>query len=326
MASRQETVKRLFESVLSLQPTQRQAFLDRECGVDLELRRIVEELLADDARAGSFLLHPPLEHVDKAALFEQLIAWPTLPLDSTYDISSGPRGEQLKPGQTLNDRFVVVRCIAKGGMGEVYEAEDRYLQRTHVALKTILPHIADNPSFRKRFEREVLLAHEVSHPNLCPIYELYHCDEPPPEFLFLTMKLLPGKTLTGRLKDGPSLATNEKIAIVKQISAGLVAIHDADIIHRDIKPSNIMLDGSGPDLRLWITDFGLARVFESETTLHSQRAVAGTPGYLAPELNSGSLLRRRLIFLRLEWFCMSYSPVKGLKLSPMEPLSSRAPN
>ena len=72
--------------------------------------------------------------------------------------------------------------------------------------------------------------------------------------------------------------------VLRQMAAGLVAIHDAGIVHRDIKPNNVMLDGQGPDLRLWITDFGLARAFESETTLHARGVVPGTPGYIAPEL------------------------------------------
>ncbi len=149
-------------------------------------------------------------------------------------------------------------------MGEVYEAEDSFLQGVQVALKTILPQIADDPDLQQRFEREVLLARQVNHPNLCPIYDIFHCHQPPPSFLFLTMKLLPGETLATRLRRTTSVSIAEGVAILKQMAAGLAAIHAAGIIHRDIKPNNIMLDGTGPDVRLCITDFGLARAYESE--------------------------------------------------------------
>ena len=172
-------------------------------------------------------------------------------------------------------------------MGEVYEAEDRFLQGVHVALKTILPQIADDPALRQRFEREVLLAREVSHPNLCPIYDIFHCEQPPANFLFLTMKLLPGETLAARLRRTTSIPIAEGLAILKQMAAGLAAIHAAGIIHRDIKPNNIMLDGIGSKVRLCITDFGLARAHEAEPSLSGKGLVAGTPDYMAPELYAG---------------------------------------
>ncbi len=172
-------------------------------------------------------------------------------------------------------------------MGEVYEAEDRFLQGVHVAVKTILPQIADEPALRQRFEREVLLAREVSHPNLCPIYDIFRCEQPPGNFLFLTMKLLPGETLSARLRGTASISIAEGLAILKQMAAGLAAIHAAGIIHRDIKPNNIMLDGTGSEVRLCITDFGLARDHEADPSLSGKGLVAGTPDYMAPELYQG---------------------------------------
>ena len=130
-----------------------------------------------------------------------------------------PPGGRLNPGQVLMGRFLILRFIAKGGMGEVYEVQDRFLQGVHVALKTILPQIADDPALRQRFEQEVLLAREVSHPNLCPIYDIFHCDQPA-DFLFLTMKLLAGETLASRLRRTASLPIAEGFAIFKQMAAG----------------------------------------------------------------------------------------------------------
>jgi tetratricopeptide (TPR) repeat protein len=287
MAGQQELVEQLFEAALALKPTEREAFFDQKCGGDPELRRMVEDLLAEDARAGSFLRHPPFDFLGKATGILHPCADETRPINGNGTPSGTTLTGRLKPGQTLIDRFLVVRFIAKGGMGEVYEAEDLFLQGVHVALKTIRSHISGDPDSQQRFEREVLLARQVIHPNLCPIYDIFHCEEPPTNFLFLTMKLLPGETLAARLHGLIPISIEEGLAILKQMAAGLAAIHDAGIVHRDIKPNNILLDGAGKDVRLCITDFGLARAYESETTIAGKGEVAGTPGYIAPELLLG---------------------------------------
>ena len=103
----------------------------------------------------------------------------------------------------------------------------------------------------------------------------------------MTMKLLPGETLSARLRATPAISTVEAMAILRQMAAGLQAIHDAGIIHRDIKPNNIMLEGSGPEVRLSITDFGLARAHQTEQWSLGKGVVAGTPEYMAPELLAG---------------------------------------
>ncbi|HEY5253974.1 MAG TPA: serine/threonine-protein kinase [Acidobacteriaceae bacterium] len=283
MAGQPESVAVLFESALALQPSERKAFLDQECGHDTALRQSVENLLAEDARAGSFLQHPAIDFLDKTILDGLPSAWAN---HAAGDMEN-PMSHSLQPGQILIDRFVIVRLIAKGGMGEVYEAEDRLLQEVHVALKTILPHVADEPALQKRFEREVLLAREAVHPNLCPIYDIFHSDRQTPNFLFLTMKLLPGETLAARLQKPTPISTEEGFAILKQTALGLAAIHSSGIVHRDIKPNNIMIDGIGAQVRLWITDFGLARALQGDTTISGRGAVSGTPNYIAPELLQG---------------------------------------
>jgi serine/threonine protein kinase/tetratricopeptide (TPR) repeat protein len=281
MATEPEHVEQLFEAALALKPEERGPFLDQACGHDEQLRRTVEALLVEDANAGSLLEHPPF------ALLGQAV----VPPGTTVTVSGNecvlpPAPGRLKPGQILLDRFVIIRFIAKGGMGEVYEAEDTFLQGVHVALKAILPQIADDPALQQRFEREVLLAREVSHQNLCPIYDIFHGEQPPANFLFLTMKLLPGETLAARLRRNESISIAEGLAILKQIAAGLAALHAAGITHRDIKPNNIMLDGTGSQVRLCITDFGLARAHE-DPSLSGKGLVAGTPHYMAPELYLG---------------------------------------
>jgi tetratricopeptide (TPR) repeat protein len=277
MANQLELAAELFEAALALQPAEREAYLAEVCKNDAALRGAVEELLAKDGRADSFLRHPAIGSLDETA---------TIPA-RTSEAGSATSGGVLARGEILNARFVIIRLIAKGGMGAVYEAEDRFLQGAHVALKTILPHVSDEPALQKRFEREVVLAREVIHPNLCPIYEIFHSDRPSSSFLFLTMKLLPGETLAARLGTRRPIPKDEGLAILKQTADGLAAIHAAGIVHRDIKPSNIILDGFGTGVRLWITDFGLARALESETTQTGRGTVAGTPGYIAPELHHG---------------------------------------
>src|ERR1700733_5860286 len=285
MTTQPEFVEQLFEVALALEPAERQAYLDQACSRDPELRRTVEELLTEDANAGSLLEHPPFDLLGRER--PPHVGGTTITIGDNEAPSALPPAGRLTPGQVLINRFVILRFIAKGGMGEVYEAEDRFLQGVHVALKTILPHIADDPALRQRFEREVLLAREVSHPNLCPIYDIFHCQGAAPDFLFLTMKLLPGETLAARLRSTTPIPFAEGLAILKQMAAGLAAIHSAGVVHRDIKPNNIMLDGTGSNVRLYITDFGLARAHEAEPSLSSKGLIAGTPDYMAPELYLG---------------------------------------
>jgi serine/threonine protein kinase/Tfp pilus assembly protein PilF len=259
-----QRLKPLYAAALDIPTEQRAAFVAQACGEERELREELEALLkANNDRTAT--LGSPLMRL------EELLARPK---------------SALAVDSLLLSRFKIVRLLGSGGMGEVYEVEDRFLHGVHVALKTILPQVANNPERRKSFEREVLLAREVSHSNLCPIYDIFHCEEPPPGFLFLTMKLLPGKTLASRLREPLPMSNEEGLAVLRQASLGTAAMHAAGIIHRDIKPGNIMVDGGGLDLRLWITDFGLARAYHAESTV-SSLAVAGTPGYIAPELYLG---------------------------------------
>jgi eukaryotic-like serine/threonine-protein kinase len=260
-----QRLKPLYEAALDRPAEERHQFAKEACGDDDELRQGLEALLAASDE-GSGTLDAPLVSLKDHFLKRQ---------------------RTFSDGDLIMGRFRIVRLLGFGGMGEVYEAEDRLLQGIHVALKTILPEIAADPELRKRFEREVLLAQQVTHPNLCPIYTIFHCEEPSPGFLFLTMKLLPGKTLAARLREPAAMSIQAKFAVLSQMALGLAAIHDAGIIHRDIKTNNVMIDDAGSALRLWITDFGLARAYETETTISGKLTVAGTYGYIAPELFLG---------------------------------------
>ncbi|HEX3985274.1 MAG TPA: protein kinase [Acidobacteriaceae bacterium] len=208
---------------------------------------------------------------------------------SALEGSAPPAGiPQFKPGEVVDDRFVVIRFIARGGMGEVYEVEDRQLRGVHVALKTILSRYAVDPAMRQRFEREVLSAREVVHPNLCPIYDLGHWRRPDSHVTYLTMKLLSGESLASRIVRTGPIPGEELLCILKQVGAGIAAAHDGGVLHRDIKSANIIVRGSGARISACVTDFGLARATFSEETVVTVQGVAGTPAFMAPELFHGA--------------------------------------
>jgi eukaryotic-like serine/threonine-protein kinase len=286
MASQEQTVEQLFGAALERRPEDRRAFLERVCAGAPELRQRVEELLLADEQAGSFLERKSQIFAHSSDLTESAVESMG---DHAEIRAMGPLPTgRFQPGQAIAARFVVVRFIDRGGMGEVYEVEDRFLQGVHVALKVILPHIADDAESAHRFKREVLLARKVAHPNLCPIYDIAHCELPPPPFLFLTMKLLSGETLASRLAKAATLSRSEIILIFRQMIAGVASMHAAGVVHGDIKPKNVMLDESGSGFCLSIMDFGLARLYASQTTVFTREHIAGTPGYIAPELLRGN--------------------------------------
>jgi serine/threonine protein kinase/Flp pilus assembly protein TadD len=288
MGNQQQSVEQLFGAALDYCPEERRAFLDRACINAPELRRRVEELLLEDERAGSFLARPILVCPPNGPGIASP-AFENSNRDPSYGSSDSARSGRFRPGETIASRFTVIRFIARGGMGEVYEVEDRFLQGVHVALKIILPWLATDDASSRRFEQEVLLARKLNHPSLCPIYDIARCSEPLPPFLFLTMKLLSGETLASRLGRPPLIPQGEAVAIFHQMASGLAAIHTAGIIHRDIKTNNVMLDYSGNELCLSIMDFGLARLHESHTTALTRGMIIGTPGYIAPELLHGQI-------------------------------------
>ena len=232
---------------------------------------------------------------------------PDSPNDETLAATT-PYGEEgppssteehtFRPGDDVADRYRVVRFIARGGMGEVYEAEDREL-RTRVALKTIRPEIAADPAMMERFRREIHLAHRITHPNVSRVYDLGFHRRDERSVTFLTMELLDGETLAARVARLGRLATGDALPIVVQMAAALDAAHEVGIIHRDFKSGNVMLveaDRNAPSkgLRAVVTDFGLARTASGQdgfaATMTGTGAVAGTPLYMAPEQVEGAEL------------------------------------
>ena len=205
----------------------------------------------------------------------------------------------FRAGDLLCDRFRVVRFIARGGMGELYEAEDLTLGE-RVALKTIRSEIAVHQRATQRFRREVQLARKVTHPNICRIFDLF--EHRPPEgtagsVSFVTMELLQGETLSQRLRRLGPFSVNDAHAVVEQMAAALSAAHAAGVIHRDLKANNVMLLDSGPSRppRVVITDFGLAHMLgdtrsDGDGAITLSGDVVGTPEYMSPEQIEGGVL------------------------------------
>jgi predicted Ser/Thr protein kinase len=180
------------------------------------------------------------------------------------------------PGTILADRYRIIGLLGRGGMGEVYRADDLKLGQP-VALKFLPTKLADDPVRRERFFAEVRITRQLSHPNITRVYDIGEIDGRH----FLSMEFIDGEDLASLLKRIGHLTNEKALDIARQLAAGLAAAHERGVLHRDLKPANIMLDGHG---RVRITDFGLAIAVEDE----SQAAeIAGTPAYMAPEQLAG---------------------------------------
>ncbi|HEX5284230.1 MAG TPA: protein kinase [Bryocella sp.] len=263
MADSQKFVEDLFEAALTRPPEERSAWLDVACPDSPQVRELVRMLLLADQRAADFLQSPFLSPPDTSP--QELI--------STFE-----------PGTTVAGRFQIHRFIARGGMGEVYEAWDSEL-RERVAIKTIRPELAQSPSVIDRFRREVKQARAISHPNICRIHELY-CDTSNSEarVWFLSMEFLDGFTLSEQIQHVGPVDPAQAFDLLQQLVSGLNALHANGVIHRDLKPGNIMLVSGAPgQLRAVITDFGLAtNVLRREGGL-LETGGQGTPEFMAPE-------------------------------------------
>jgi class 3 adenylate cyclase len=180
------------------------------------------------------------------------------------------------PGTELALRYRIVSPLGKGGMGEVYRAEDLKLGQS-VALKFLPSSLLKSEDAIERFHREVRLARQVSHPNVCRVFDLGEAEGQ----AFISMEYVDGEDLASLMRRIGHLPTDKALDIARQMCAGLAAAHEHGIIHRDLKPANIMLDGRG---RIRIMDFGLAAVSLDPKT---DDARAGTPAYMSPEQLAG---------------------------------------
>jgi serine/threonine-protein kinase len=179
---------------------------------------------------------------------------------------------RFPPGTLLGGRYRIVGRAGKGGMGEVYRADDLKLGQS-VALKFLTPEVDRDPARLMQLHSEVRMARQVSHPNVCRVYDIDEVDG----HTFLSMEFVDGEELGSLLRRIGRFSVERSLELARQMSAGLAAAHERGVVHRDLKPANVMIDESG---KVRITDFGLAGVAGASLR-------AGTPAYMAPEQLAG---------------------------------------
>src|SRR5437762_4470541 len=187
---------------------------------------------------------------------------------------------RFEPGTIFAGRFRIVAPLGKGGMGEVYRADDVKLAQA-VALKLLPRDLAADPVRLAQFHNEVRVARTISHRNVCRTYDIGDADGTP----FLTMEYVDGEDLASLLRRIGRFPQDKAVEVARQICAGLAAAHDRGVLHRDLKPANVMIDSEG---HVRITDFGLAALAGSVDDVR-----AGTPAYMAPEQLAGKEVTQR---------------------------------
>lgn len=299
--------REIFAAVLQISSeAERQAFLDEVCENE-DMRQRLTRLLKEQPHLGSFLEHPPVayHHMDGGELDPSFRIGEDLLADEARDTISSEApslgakqpdlGEEIPLGYLQPstrhdsigrlDHYEILEVVGKGAFGTVLRAFDEKLQRV-VAIKVLAPEMASTSPARKRFLREARSSAAVRHENVVAIHAVEDARIP-----YLVMEYIPGKTLQQRLDEQGPLDLPEILRIGKQIADGLAAAHQEGLIHRDIKPGNILLE-RGPELRVKITDFGLARTAD-DASMTQSGVIAGTPMYMAPEQAHGQKLDQR---------------------------------
>jgi len=210
---------------------------------------------------------------------ETVVAGPVPPVSrpsSPGTASSAVDEGRFPPGTLLLDRYRIIALLGRGGMGEVYRATDLKLGQS-VALKFLPEAAIRDERALARFHDEVRIARQVSHPNVCRVYDIGEIEGQ----RFLSMEYVDGEDLASLLRRIGRIPTDKALEIARKICAGLAAAHDKGVLHRDLKPANVMLDGRGNAL---IADFGLAAIGGQ---VQASEIRHGTPAYMAPEQLTG---------------------------------------
>ncbi|HEY0461377.1 MAG TPA: protein kinase [Pyrinomonadaceae bacterium] len=269
--ARWQKVRKIFDVVVELAPSEREKFLVKSCGADDELRREVENLLDSDSQAESFLENPAAREVASLIIEKK---------------------ESLETGTSFG-HYEIVRQIGAGGMGEVYLAEDTKLDR-RVALKILNEQFSRHGSNLERFIKEAKSASALNHPNILVIHEIGASEDSN----YIVSEFIEGETLRENI-GSKALKLSEVLEISSQIAGALVAAHAAKIVHRDIKPENVMIR---PDGFVKILDFGLAKLVEQKNVGFDAAArqnetakgmILGTVNYMSPEQAKGETVDER---------------------------------
>jgi eukaryotic-like serine/threonine-protein kinase len=269
---RWERIKTIFGDASDRESSDRLAYVAAACHGDDDLRRRVETLLDNDARAHQFLEQPVIR---------------------LAEVQLSPSRHVFAPEHVISGRFRIVHHLASGGMGEVYRARDLALERD-VAIKVVRSSVAHDRKRVALLRQEALATARLNHPNIVTVYEIGEEND----VLYIVSELLKGETLRSRLaSDRVSLPLALEWA--REIARALAAAHDEGVVHRDLKPENVFITADG---RIKLLDFGLAQLHpldeqsskdDAPGTGHGVSVIFGTPAYMAPEQLSGDRVDHR---------------------------------
>ncbi len=247
--------------------------------------------LPEDAIGSAALTPPPLSRspLSEAATILQGTAISGTPQglpqgSAALSMSSITAFQGLQPGVIFGERYEILGVLGQGGMGAVYKARDRELDRL-IALKVIRPELATDPAILLRFKQELILSRNITHKNVVRIFDLGEAQG----IRFISMEYVDGEDLRTILRRHGKFSPKEAIAMVEQVCRALDSAHSEGVIHRDLKPQNIMLDKHG---RIVVMDFGLARSL-GDTGMTQTGAIVGTMEYMSPEQAMGTPLDQR---------------------------------
>jgi predicted Ser/Thr protein kinase len=277
----------LFHLALEKPPSERAALLDLACAGDATLRQRVEVLLQAHDAAGSFLDRPALGAAVGECGSPRQRGFPARPSGVEGDTEALPRGGYQPADPAVGSKvhyfgdYEILKEIARGGMGVVYRARQKSLNRI-VALKIILAGEFASSADIQRFHTEAEAAANLDHPGVVPIYEVGEFEGRH----YFSMGYVEGQSLAAKVAQGP-LPPREAAQLLKAVAEAIQYAHQKGVIHRDLKPANILLDSTG---RPRVTDFGLAKRVEGGSQVTRSGQILGTPSYMPPEQAAGGAI------------------------------------